>query len=74
MKDLFNIDKYIDNYINDMLRIDDYVKTYYLPDGSEVKVGKVNGVTCYQFPETGMRPKKLDLEMRLKLRLLGVNV
>lgn len=68
MKDMF------DTIIDSALNLEPKVKTYRFPDGGVVKVGKINGVWHYQFPETGMKPERLTIEMRAKLRAVGINI
>ena len=65
---------YFDQIINDALNIEPKVQTYKFPDGGIIKIGKINGVWHYQFPETGMKPARITIEMRAKLRAVGINI
>lgn len=67
MKDIF------DTIINDALSIENNIKTYII-DGTTIKIGKINGIWHYQFPETGMKPERLTISMRAKLRAVGINI
>lgn len=59
--------------IESALEIEPRVYTYNL-SGCVVKVGKINGIWYYQFPETGMKPAKLTISMRAKLRAAGIEI
>lgn len=67
MKNIF------DQILNDALSVENNIKTYII-DGTQIKIGKINGIWHYQFPETGMKPERLTIAMRAKLRAVGINI
>ena len=65
---------YFDQILNEVLDLEPKVRTYKFPDGGIIKIGKINGVWHYQFPETGMKPERMSISMRAKLRAVGINI